>query len=301
LPFLLLLLLYFWVPESVRFLLLSGQVDRAYESIERVARANKKPMPSGTAEFHFIFLFSLICITFCSTQGKIVAPVDQGGRGRMLDLLSPSLRRTTLLLWVIWIINAFVYYGVVFFVTYVVADAGNNAADVCQGMTRETFIDLLIASSGELVGMAFTLVALNRLGRKKTQALEFLFTALFLLLLLAIDDRTGRTLILLGARAGIAGGFQAAFVYTPEVYPTSLRSTGMGVCGSLSRIGGIASSYSIILAKQSLMGSIIMYSSIAVVGAIACLLLPIETHGRQLRDVTDEKQRLTPVEAESSL
>lgn len=35
---------------------------------------------------------------------------------------------------------------------------------------------------------------------------------------------------LFAARAFISGSFQAAYVYTPEVYPTSMRATGLGAC-----------------------------------------------------------------------
>lgn len=45
------------------------------------------------------------------------------------------------------------------------------------------------------------------------------------------------------ARGIIAGLFQAAYVYTPEVYPTSLRSVGVGGCSALARLGAMATPY----------------------------------------------------------
>lgn len=45
------------------------------------------------------------------------------------------------------------------------------------------------------------------------------------------------------ARGVIAGLFQAAYVYTPEVYPTSLRSVGAGGCSALARLGAMATPY----------------------------------------------------------
>lgn len=51
------------------------------------------------------------------------------------------------------------------------------------------------------------------------------------------------TLILFLARGVIAGLFQAAYVYTPEVYPTSLRSVGVGGCSALARLGAMATPY----------------------------------------------------------
>lgn len=51
------------------------------------------------------------------------------------------------------------------------------------------------------------------------------------------------TIILFVARGVIAGLFQAAYVYTPEVYPTSLRSVGVGGCSALARLGAMATPY----------------------------------------------------------
>lgn len=44
-------------------------------------------------------------------------------------------------------------------------------------------------------------------------------------------------------RGIISGLFQAAYVYTPEVYPTSLRSVGIGGCSALARLGAMATPY----------------------------------------------------------
>ena len=41
---------------------------------------------------------------------------------------------------------------------------------------------------------------------------------------------------LFAARAFISGTFQAAYVYTPEVYPTSTRAVGLGACRSVNEL-----------------------------------------------------------------
>jgi hypothetical protein len=47
------------------------------------------------------------------------------------------------------------------------------------------------------------------------------------------------TVMLFVARGIISGVFQAAYVYTPEVYPTYLRSVGIGVCSGMARLGAM--------------------------------------------------------------
>ena len=36
-----------WLPESARYDMARGQVDKAYATLERIARDNGKPMPLG--------------------------------------------------------------------------------------------------------------------------------------------------------------------------------------------------------------------------------------------------------------
>lgn len=45
------------------------------------------------------------------------------------------------------------------------------------------------------------------------------------------------------ARAFISGAFQAAYVYTPEVYPTNMRAVGLGSCSGFARLGAIVTPF----------------------------------------------------------
>lgn len=91
------------------------------------------------------------------------------------------------------------------------------------------------------------------------------------------------TIILFLARGVIAGLFQAAYVYTPEVYPTALRSVGVGGCSALARLGAMATPYvAQVLLQTSLTSAVTVYGIFAVSACIACLLLPYETRGTDL-------------------
>ena len=51
------------------------------------------------------------------------------------------------------------------------------------------------------------------------------------------------TVFLFGARGFATGVFQAVYVYTPEVFPTKIRGTAMGLMSSSSRIGGLVTPF----------------------------------------------------------
>lgn len=51
------------------------------------------------------------------------------------------------------------------------------------------------------------------------------------------------TLFLFLIRAFVTGVFQAVYVYTPEVYPTSVRALALGFHTSAARLGAIITPY----------------------------------------------------------
>ena len=79
--------------------------------------------------------------------------------------------------------------------------------------------------------------------------------------------------------------FQAAYVYTPEVYPTVLRSVGVGSCSGMARLGAALTPYiAQVLMKSSLKLAVGVYVTVALIAAFSCLMLPFETRGHELSD-----------------
>uniref|UniRef100_A0A8D1AX11 Major facilitator superfamily (MFS) profile domain-containing protein n=1 Tax=Sus scrofa TaxID=9823 RepID=A0A8D1AX11_PIG len=105
-PLLLFAVLCFWLPESARYDVLSGNQEKAIATLKRIATENGAPMPLG----------------------KLIIS-RQEDRGKMRDLFTPHFRWTTLLLWFIWFSNAFSYYGLVLLTTELF-----QAGDVCSSL-----------------------------------------------------------------------------------------------------------------------------------------------------------------------
>ena len=51
---------------------------------------------------------------------------------------------------------------------------------------------------------------------------------------------TARKNSVLSGKFGAAGSFSIVYLYTAELYPTVVRSTAIGMCSMMARIGGIA-------------------------------------------------------------
>ncbi len=104
----------YWLPESAKFNAARGQSDAALDTLERIACENRRPMLLGR---------------LVVDGGDGAEGAGYFSRGRIRDLLSRELRRTTLSLWFTWTACSFIYYGVVLMTTELFESPGNN---VCK-------------------------------------------------------------------------------------------------------------------------------------------------------------------------
>ncbi|KAF6729696.1 Synaptic vesicle 2-related protein [Oryzias melastigma] len=237
-PLFIFAILCFWLPESARYDVLTGNQDKALATLKRIATENGVPMPLG----------------------KLIA-ARQEDRGKIKDLFSSHFRCTTVLLWFIWFANAFSYYGLVLLTTELFQEGG---------------------ACGRLL---VTLWAIDRLGRRKTMALCFFVFSLALIPLYGCVGRVSMTVLIFIARAFIAGGFQAAYVYTPEVYPTATRALGLGTSSGMARVGALITPFvAQVMLEYSVYLALSVYCCCCLFAAIASCALPIETTGRGLQE-----------------
>ncbi|XP_001945003.1 synaptic vesicle 2-related protein [Acyrthosiphon pisum] len=277
-----------WLPESAKYLVTNGQTDKAIDTLKKVAYDNGKPMLLGRLVVDDVVL--------------------EEKRGSFTDLLLPQLRVSSILLWFIWLVCAFCYYGIVLMSTGLFESSYNNrtcSANLDSGifktvqsctaeshyLTTRDYIDLLWTTLAEFPGIFATIFVIDRFGRKITLVFQFTLFAITLFLLFQYaKNRVLLTIILFLARGIIAGVFQAVYVYTPEVYPTPLRSIGVGTCSAMARLGAMVTPYvAQVLLKSSFNTSIIIYITAALLAAIASSLLPIETKGRDMKEEYMEK------------
>lgn len=135
-PSSLLLLFYRTVPESPRFLCSKGRNTEALAILEKIARMNGALLPSGVlVSEHEIELEekgsqsedSHLLLTK-RDEGAVDERMSSNTQGfsPIFMLLSPDLAKSTLLLWVVFVGNAFSYYGLVLLTTEL-----NNGRNKC--------------------------------------------------------------------------------------------------------------------------------------------------------------------------
>ncbi|XP_065831327.1 putative transporter svop-1 [Oscarella lobularis] len=256
-----------------------------------------------------------------STSTALAIEPKKESRGRFLDLFSTTERiKTTLLLWNIWFAAAFGYYGIVLLTTEVLTiideltvsnltdgsympcyDHSTQRNDtICALLDLDDYKQVLWTTAAELPGILLTAFIVERIGRKKTMAIEFggCVVAFFLMYICPINKIALMFLIFV-VRALITGAFQAAYVYTPEVYPTAVRAVGLGMCSTIARLGAMITPFiAQVLLRTSIRGGEGTYAGACLMATVCALLLPIETMGKGMRDNLNVKK--APVEEEQN-
>ncbi|XP_055663471.1 putative transporter SVOPL isoform X2 [Falco peregrinus] len=277
-PGILLILVFKFIPESARYNVSTGNVAAALVTLQRIAKTNGAVMPEG-----------------------VLREPAKERRGRFKDLIHPKYLRTTLQIWIIWLGIAFAYYGVI------LASAELLERDLVCGSTAPQLQDsgddpeshspchchlfgpaayqtMIISTVGEIALNPLNVLGINFLGRRLSLCITMGCTALFFLLLNICTSSTGVTGFLFMLRALVSANFNTIYIYTAEVYPTTMRALGVGTSGSLCRVGAMVAPFiSQVLMSASFIGALCLFSSVCIVCAISAFTLPIETKGRALQ------------------
>ncbi|KAK8968614.1 Organic cation/carnitine transporter 7 [Platanthera guangdongensis] len=300
LPSFLLLVFYTITPESPRYLCSKGRKSDALLVLQRMARMNRKPLPSGelvsdrnwgSDELDENANGSAVTHAAHASRAETSFTKDVSSKvkcvGSLYKLLSRKLLRTTLLLWIGFFGNAFTYYGVIL-LTSGLSDGGCGVTKKDKVGTR-LYKDVFITSLAEFPGLLLSAVIVDRIGRKFTVALMLFGTFAFLIPLVSHYRELTTTVLLFCARICITGSITTLSIYAPEVYPTSVRSTGYGTANSVGKIGGIVSP---IVAVGLIDGchqtaAVLLFAGIIIATAVGVLFFPIETKGSSLKDSVD--------------
>ncbi|XP_010928750.1 organic cation/carnitine transporter 7 isoform X1 [Elaeis guineensis] len=308
LPSFLLLVFYVVTPESPRYLCMKGRTVDAMHVLEKVAILNHVSLPSGMLiSDHRIELdeipnpsgFDLDenpnpseATHLVTVRKKSVNEENMdskiGGVSAFFRLLSPKLIKSTLLLWVVFFGNAFSYYGIVLLTSEL-----SNGNRICTSNEMQSghsndglYKDVFIASFAEIPGLVLSAAIVDRIGRKLSMSAMLFISCIFLFPLAFHQTEALTTALLFGARICISGSFTVVYVYAPEIYPTSVRTTGIGTASSVGRIGGAVCplvAVSMVHACHQTL-AISLFELVIFLSGMAACFFPFETSGRRLSD-----------------
>jgi MFS family permease len=209
--------------------------------------------------------------------------------GAWRDLFSPGLRRNTLVGLALAVAGVIGLWGIAFFSPELVRDGLRSLPKATQD--RYVGIGLMLQDIGAFFGVYFFTILATRLGRKPAFGLcfiaAFIATAAIFQLLRQPNHVFWMTPILGFWTLSVFGGYA---IYFPELYPTRLRSSGVGFCYNVGRIiaaGVLFGSAYVVQMLQGLgvaepfrVGSV-LFACLYVLGIVALLWAP-ETRNRPL-------------------
>jgi putative MFS transporter len=264
------LLVLWWrrgLPESPRWLTAQGrsaEADRIVMQMEgSVLRQRGGPLPPVTASHE-------------SDQATPSVSVMAGLR----YLWAAPMRRRTAVTWLIWFVITFSYYGFFSWIPTLLIDKGITVT--------KSFTFSIVIYAAQIPGYFSAAWISERIDRKNTIALYLSGSAIAALWLSQMTSPA--QILLAGAVLSffLNGTYAGVYAYTPEVFPTFIRSTGSGLASAFGRVGSIIAPLiiGITAASWGFAGVFGMTTVILVVGVIATLVFAVSTKGRTLEDIT---------------
>ncbi|KAM7489841.1 hypothetical protein LguiB_027325 [Lonicera macranthoides] len=295
-PSFIVLVFYAIIPESPRYLCMKGRTSEAHQILQKGSILNQKELPLGTLvsggktgpdeEFGPVENTHLLSLTRKKSHDF------ETSSSSLLSIFSPKLIRTTLLLWFLYFGNTFSYYGIILLTSELSSGqskCSSTAMHLKSSGDASLYIDVFVTSLAEVPGLILAAFIVDRVGRKLSMEIMFVLGFVLLLPLVTHHGEMLTTTFLFGARMFISATFIVACIYAPEVYPTNVRATGVGITTAIGRIGGMVCP---LVAVGLVSGchqtaAVIVFEVVILLSGLCVLLFPFETKGRELTDSID--------------
>ncbi|XP_030566468.1 organic cation transporter protein-like [Drosophila novamexicana] len=251
----------FLVPESPRWLFTTGRVDDSIKILEKIAKRNNAPTETIRPEIEAGY--------------KVLAAKTPTKKGNVIDLFrTPFLRVKTFCMLVLWMVICMVYYG---------------TAQYISKLGGNIFLNNLIAAGLGIPGTLLCVVLTKYLGRKITMMLSNALSAIGLLALVFLTNIDMRIQVAC-ATLGLFGAsisFPNVYLWGGEIFPTVVRSNGLGLCSMIGRIGSLLAPLICELSQFKLWLTPLIFGLFAVSAVISSIFLP-ETRGTPLPETLED-------------
>jgi putative MFS transporter len=259
---------WFRLPESPRWLVDRGHVDRAERIVAAMEEEARRRHP----------------------QLAEPAPIPRtaGARTRLLELFAPAYRRRTALTWTMWFTGFFVFWGYSAWMPTVYVRMGGLAVTAALGLAGIT----QVIANCSAFGWMFLV---EGVGRKPVFAIGFGVTLAAWLIALVVAGAFHFTawpvLFAAGTVAGVALAAPdiGCWLYTPELFPTRMRAWATSTGAAVNKLATIIAPVvigALIQAGRGITSVFALMAVMSLAGLCVVLVLGIETKGRTLEELS---------------
>ncbi|KAF2366834.1 Major facilitator sugar transporter-like [Trinorchestia longiramus] len=269
----------FMLDESPRWLLQNTRVQDAHDILRKAAKANKGELPSDQ-DLNKILLE--IAKTETNEGEKEVKP--KSFRERLQESLNeigsfvrtPAMRVISVVTPINWVFSEIIYYGIIF-------NANNFAGS-------NPFAYVALTGVSDAVAIIIGAPVSNYIGRRNAVGAAQFFAGLLTILVLAVPDsvRWLQWVLVMAGFLMSAAAAQILYVFTPELYPTTLRARGFAFCNLTGYAGAFFALYiPEVFATLGWWVTNTILGSAGMLGGIIIFLLP-ETNNKVLCETAED-------------
>ena len=253
------LFLLYWpiLPESVRWLLSVKKYAEAQKEVSRIARWNGKD--------------DVLLTDYQIDEHPEEVPQE----GLLKWLRHKTLALRSLNLAYTWLVITMTYYGL----------SMSSAT-----LAGDPYLNFFLVSLVEVPGYTLSYVTMVKMGRRPSVSISMLIGGLSCIACGFLQKPSlswlNTTLYLVG-KMFVTCAFGTIYLYTSELYPTSLRTAGVGMSSMCGRVGAIVSPYIAVLDKFGSWLPMCIFGAAALLSGALIAILP-ETSGRELPATIEE-------------
>ncbi|CAG9805518.1 unnamed protein product [Chironomus riparius] len=264
---------YWFVPESLCWLLSNKLYSRAYKIVQKAAKDNKKELSAN------------IINQFETQNGFKASELQESqalkkrSKTNYIELLkSKILLIRILVLCFIWSTNTLVFYGLSL---YSVSLSGN------------IYFNFIFGSLIEIPGTTIAWIVMNKIGRRYSLVISFLICGIGSVVGAFVDAEIVwlQVCSFLISKMAISTAFTITCVYTAEMMPTNTRSGCVGAFSTISRLSSLLAPFVPLLKNYYSFLPLLVFGSFPLAAGCLSLLLP-ETLGSSLPDTIIEAENI---------
>nr|XP_033783670.1 solute carrier family 22 member 5-like isoform X2 [Geotrypetes seraphini] len=260
LPGLLYAPLWWFIPESPRWLITQGRTEEAEAILQKAAKRNGVSAPA---------------IIFDPAELQDLKSQLQKRSHNILDLIKTrNIRIITILSVLLWMTISVGYFGL-----------SLNTPN----LHGDPYVNCFLSAVIEVPAYITAWLLLKSLPRRYTMASTlFLGGAVLLFIQLVPPGLSVLSIVMVMiGKFGVTSAFAMVYVYTAELYPTVVRNMGVGGSSMASRFGSMLAPYLVYLGAYDRFLPFILMGSMSVLVGILSLFLP-ETYGLPLPETIEQ-------------
>ena len=201
------------------------------------------------------------------------------------SLFKDKYIRITLCMWLAWFGINFVFYGLVFILPFFLSEW--DKMNQIHHTAEHGILNLLITTAGEGASgiLAYFMVETETFGRKYSLALGQVISAIACFIAYFISMDNGVILIGLLTVGRFFGKMCFAVIYplTAEIYPTILRTKGIGAASAVGRLAScIMPIITIKIFYLNVYAPFLLLCAFGILGLVGTMFLEKDTRGRHL-------------------